>query len=183
MSYGDHYKDPDRPDYLVEIEVENRACHNLLLPCVCNAAGHNVSNPGVQRFKVYESELAKIMELVEEDPELIAAAEKVYRIRLLAKMQKEELIEPKAKWESVDWKKPEIETFMSGCTASVQSVFTDQNQRELKPLVRCTVLQTGLLQEAPSDPMEKYRTAPAAAPVDQGLLEKAMSIFKAMQST
>ena len=155
----EHYKDIDRPQLLAKIEIKNRSCKDLLLPQVYNSDTLNVSQPGMSIHFVYEDCVPQVMAMVETETDLIDQAKKIYAKKIRSALLKHELIKDTDTYDKIDFTNPDIVSFMSGITLSIGSVFSDINQRDLKPLVSCTVIEAGIMQEPRSDPLAKFRKA------------------------
>lgn len=153
----EHYVDPDRAQYLAEIEVVNRNCEHLLIPPVFNSDVEFVSHPGTQRFVIYEDCVKQVEAMAETEPELIEEAKKIFNKKLKAMMIREELIKDTDDILKIDYEKPEIKQFMSGLTMSVESVFRDIHQRDIKPLISCKVIKAGIEPVFRADPLAKFR--------------------------
>jgi len=178
------YRDTDRAQFLVEIEVENRNCTNLALPAVHNSAEDepNISHAGkIERFKIYEDRLSEVERLVETEPHLIDEARKIYHNKIKAMLLKKELIGKDVPFEKIDFNKPEIKEEMSGFSLSLEAVFQDMHERSIKPLIYCKVIRTNIMQEPANDPLAKFRTAPVTSKLDPETLAQAAMLLKQME--
>lgn len=179
---AEKYKDSNRPILLAEIEVVNRDCKELVLPQVYNTDAINISHAGqTERFLVYEDHVAQVEDMVEKEPELIEAARKNYELKIADELAREGKILKGTKYEDIDWKNPDVIHYMKQSVRTLQSTFHDLYMRDIKPLVSCKVLKTGIIPTLKEDPLAKYRTPPVTQNITPELLAQAVMIVRQME--
>jgi len=185
------YKEPFQREKLVEVEITNRNTEMLALPQILGLHVKHplygqMSRPGTARFKIYESSLDDLKKLVETEPVLVAEAEKKYAKKLgnaVVKLLIEKRLVPEdtklADIDIKDFKYRDVyEEARQTCGFSVESIFCEENERDLRPLSSLTVIQAGIVLDDP-DTLADYRHTEG---IDAQTIANAMMLYDEMRA-
>jgi hypothetical protein len=147
------YKDPVRTDTtLVELEVENRNTRYLVLPSVNNAEKPNIIQSGKSKIIVYAEDVALVQAMVEPKPELIDQAKQRLEGKWRAYLKDKHM-------ENLPATAPAVVAERDLWTESVEGCFRELTmgdpggQRDLLPLVSCTVVREGIIPKEATNPI------------------------------